>query len=124
MAVHESTHVSPSERLLLRKEAPPFRNGGAAPGEYREMTLSRELRADLLDSHAWGPILQAYSRTVRVAVALTDAQGRILGPCQNPQPVWTFVRDALPPLDGGCPFCLPPSVGCTAVADALQAREA
>ena len=52
------------------------------------------LRADLLDLAAWAPVLEAYARTVKVAVALTDCDGKVLGPCHNPQPVWEFVHSA------------------------------
>jgi len=45
--------------------------------ESASLELSPKLRADLLDLDAWGEILATYSRTMRVAVALTDAQGRV-----------------------------------------------
>ena len=56
--------------------------------------LSPKLRADLLDFDAWGEILTTYGRTMRVAVALTDPEGRVLGKCHNAQPVWTLVQEA------------------------------
>ncbi len=84
------------------------------------MELSPGLQADLLDFTAWGEILTTYGRTMRVAVALTNSQGQILGKCHNAQPVWRLVRDALPGWGAGCPFCITTSLRCTAVADALQ----
>jgi PAS domain S-box-containing protein len=82
--------------------------------------LSPELRADLLDFDAWGEILKTYGRTMRVAVALTDAQGHILGKCHNAQPVWTLIHDAAPGRGAGCPFCITTRLPCTAVAQAWQ----
>ena len=122
MAAQESTRLSENDHSLSREAS--YRHGRVAPEEPHEISLSRELRADLLDPHAWAPILEAYGRTVKVAVALTDAGGRMLGRCHNPQPAWTFVRDALPHTEDGCPFCLPPPAGCTAVATALRTRGA
>jgi PAS domain S-box-containing protein len=82
--------------------------------------LSPGLRADLLDFTAWGEILTTYGLTMKVAVALTNAQGEILGKCHNAQPVWRLVRDASPGWGAGCPFCITTRVRCTAVAEALQ----
>jgi PAS domain S-box-containing protein len=81
--------------------------------------LSQRMRAYLLDLDAWGAILTTYGRTLRVAVALTDADGHVLGKCHNAQPVWTLVHDAGKDWTG-CPFCISPSVPCTAVAEALR----
>ena len=47
--------------------------------ESASVELSPRLRADLLDFDAWGEILTTYGRTMRVAVALTDPEGRVLG---------------------------------------------
>jgi PAS domain S-box-containing protein len=88
--------------------------------ESGSIELSPELRADLLDLDAWGEILTTYGRTMRVAVALTDAQGHVLGQCHNAQPVWTLVHDAAPGWPSGCPFCITTGPPCTAVAEALQ----
>ena len=84
------------------------------------MELSPRLRADLLDFDAWGEILTTYGRTMRVAVALTDAQGHVLGKCHNAQPVWRLVHDAAHGWGAGCPFCITTRLPCTAVAEALQ----
>ena len=88
--------------------------------ERGNMEVSPTLRADLLDFKAWSEILTTYGRTMRVAVALTDSQGQLLGKCHNAQPVWRLVRDAAPGWSSGCPFCIATHVPCTAVADALQ----
>jgi PAS domain S-box-containing protein len=82
--------------------------------------LSREDRAELLDVKAWGPMLETYGRTMRVAVALTDPEGSLLGRCHNAQPMWTLVHSTVIGTQTGCPFCLCPDSPCTAVKDALR----
>jgi PAS domain S-box-containing protein len=84
--------------------------------------LSLEERAELLEVKAWGPMLETYGRTMKVAVALTDAEGNLLGRCHNAQPIWTLVHSTMVGSETGCPFCLTPSSPCTAVADALRTR--
>ena len=68
--------------------------------------------AELLDPDSWGEILSQYGRTMKLAVALTDIHGNLLGPCHNPQPVWSLARtgNASCHCDSGpaCPFCLTP----------------
>src|SRR5436309_1712388 len=88
----------------------------APPDELSGIELSPELRVELLDPESWGVVLEEYARTMRLAVALTDVDGHLIGTCLNPQPVWSLARDAKPEWGTGCPFCLPLS-GCTAVAD-------
>ena len=51
----------------------PSTCGGGLVDESGSVELSPRLRADLLDFDAWGEILTTYGRTMRVAVALTDA---------------------------------------------------
>jgi PAS domain S-box-containing protein len=92
--------------------------------ESASIELSPRVRADLLDLSAWGEILTTYGRTMRVAVALTDSKGRLLGECYNPQPLWKLVNDAAPVGGAGCPFCIMTHLPCTAVVEALQAGEA
>ena len=82
--------------------------------------LSPRLRAELLDLDAWEQILTTYGRTMRVAVALTDPEGRVLGRCHNAQPAWKLVHGATHVRGAGCPFCITTSLPCTAVAEALQ----
>jgi ligand-binding sensor protein len=81
--------------------------------------LSSNVQAELLDLDAWAGILTAYARTMKVAVALTDADGHVLGKCHNPQRVWTLVHDAAQDWVG-CPFCINKDIPCTAVREALQ----
>src|SRR5690349_18666570 len=81
-------------------------------------------RTELLDPDSWGEILGKYGRTMKVAVALTDIHGNLLGPCHNPQPVWSVARQAMTEsglTESGlaCAFCLAPDAPCNAVATAL-----
>ena len=89
-----------------------------------DVELSPALRADLLDFAAWGEILSTYGRTMKVAVALTNPQGQMLGKCHNAQPVWKMVRDASPGWGAGCPFCITADLPCTAVEEAFQTGKA
>jgi PAS domain S-box-containing protein len=95
-------------------------DGKTLKGGSGTVELSPRLRAELLDLDAWGEILTTYSRTMRVAVALTDPGGRVLGRCHNAQPAWKLVRGATHVRDVGCSFCITTSLPCTAVAEALQ----
>jgi PAS domain S-box-containing protein len=88
--------------------------------ESGEGELSATRRKDLLDFDAWGEVLKMYGRTMRVAVALTDSEGLLLGKCHNPQPVWNLVRDAASEWGTGCPFCITKRLPCTGVADAVR----
>jgi PAS domain S-box-containing protein len=88
--------------------------------QNRDTDLSDKMRADLLDVDAWGEILKMYGGTMRVAVALTDSEGLLLGKCHNPQPLWSLVRDAASDWDPGCPFCIAKRLPCVAVADAVR----
>ncbi|HXB68467.1 MAG TPA: ATP-binding protein [Candidatus Acidoferrales bacterium] len=81
--------------------------------------LSGEWRAELLDPEGWNQVLETFAGTMKMAVALTDLEGRLLGSCHNPQPVWHLARGARPAAGGACPFCLGPPGSCRAVADAL-----
>src|ERR1700726_85233 len=82
---------------IVEKHVPagvPFKTTPAEPGTVEEAALSdsdiAEWRAELLDADSWGEILGNYGRTVKLAVALTDVHGNLLGPCHNPQPVWSL----------------------------------
>jgi PAS domain S-box-containing protein len=90
-----------------------------ANSEASSEELSSNVQAELLDLDAWAGILTAYARTMKVAVALTDADGHVLGKCHNPQRVWTLVHDAAQDWVG-CPFCINKDIPCTAVREALQ----
>ena len=105
----------------LRATIPtPSSHADSPMDESGNAELSSELRADLLDLAAWGEILATYSRTMGVAVALTDSQGHVLGKCHNPQPVWMLLGGAAPLWRTGCPFCITTEPRCAAVAEALQ----
>jgi len=113
-----------SQRVDARQGLPP-----SAPvpssiigpaDDLNDVPVSAELRADLLNSDAWEGILTTYGRTMGVAVALTDHQGRVLGECQNVQPFWKRIHGSASRWGSGCPFCITTHSPCTAVADALQ----
>jgi PAS domain S-box-containing protein len=87
--------------------------------EKTSVKLSDELRAELLDPESWRNVLETYARTMKLAVALTDVEGRLLGECHNPQSIWLMAQGATREAEGGCPFCLAPPEACTAVPDAL-----
>jgi PAS domain S-box-containing protein len=88
--------------------------------EPRYPDLSREWRDELLDPEGWHKVLETFAGAMRLAVALTDPEGRLLGKCHNPQPTWRLAREARPEAAGVCPFCLAPPVFCSAVGDALR----
>jgi len=111
--VDASEYLSPATPIL-------FPSDSGLLHESANMEVSPTLRAELLDFNAWSEILTTYGRTMRVAVALTDSQGQVLGKCHNAQPVWRLVRDAACGWGSGCPFCITTHVPCTAVADALR----
>jgi PAS domain S-box-containing protein len=70
--------------------------------------------------NAWDPILEMYGRTMKLAVALTGPEGKLLGRCHNAQPIWNAIRSSMTGKQMGCPFCLNPLSPCTAVADAFR----
>ncbi len=90
-------------------------------GDLGSIELTPELTAELLDPESWGTILGLYARTMRLAVALIDANGRLVGICHNPQPIWSLARKSRPDR-AGCLFCLETSPGCGAALDALQTK--
>jgi PAS domain S-box-containing protein len=107
-------------------EHEPAATPGEQPGNIQEAALSDfdlgQWGAELLDPDSWGETLSRYGRTMKMAVALTDIHGKLLGPCHNPLPVWSLVGQAFSP-PGPCPFCLAPPTPCTAVTDALATGE-
>ena len=84
------------------------------------LELSDEWRAELLDPHTWVEVLKTYAATTKLAVALTDARGHLLGECLNPQPVWSMAHQSARESESVCPFCLAPPAPCSAVVDALR----
>src|ERR1700674_1347932 len=79
-------------------------------------------RKELLDPASWGEVLELYAHTVNVAAALVDAEGRLVGRCHNPQPIWSMAREARPEWGDGCSFCLDANGHCTAAAEAQRTR--
>ncbi len=88
--------------------------------ESRYEELSPEWRSDLLSPEGWNGVLDTYAVTMKVAVALTDSNGRLLGQCHNPQAIWQMTRGAKQDALDGCPFCLAPPESCSAVKIALR----
>ncbi|HEV3258225.1 MAG TPA: PocR ligand-binding domain-containing protein, partial [Gemmataceae bacterium] len=93
---------------------------GASPSPGVE--VSPALWGELLDPAAWQEGLEKYALAMHLAVALVDADGRLLGPCLNPRPLWELLRARQPAGAGECPFALAPVRPCTCVADALKKR--
>jgi ligand-binding sensor protein len=81
--------------------------------------LPPAIRADLLNPANWQEGLATFARATNLAVALVDAEGRLLGECLNPQPTWRLLHAKKPAAVERCPFALAPLKPCTCVADAL-----
>jgi PAS domain S-box-containing protein len=111
-------------QIGLEGQSPPVENSLSGPDsetfKSSVVKLSPEDIAQLLDANAWAQMLQTYGLTIKVAVALTDADGNLRGKCYNAQPIWTLVQSAKGGNGAGCPFCLAPPSPCTAVVDALR----
>ncbi len=88
--------------------------------DYSALALTPELRAELLDPESWARVLELYAHTMRVAVALVDTQGQLVGTCHNPQPIWSLAREARPEWGASCLFCLELDGRCAAAADAQR----
>jgi YD repeat-containing protein len=106
---------------MPRLATPQDPNGGGAAESSRAGAHVLPAGA-LLDPAAWQEGLEKYAQAMHLAVALTDAQGHSLGPCLNPQPLWSLLRVRQPAQDGECPFALACLKPCTCVADALKSR--
>mgnify|MGYP003288116254 CR=1 FL=1 len=91
--------------------------GGPPP--HSGLELSSALRSHLLDPAVWQEGLEKYARATNLAVALVDADGRLLGPCINPRPTWGLLRAQRPAGADPCPFCLMQSRPRSCIADAL-----
>jgi two-component sensor histidine kinase/ligand-binding sensor protein len=104
---------------VVRDRDEPF---AAAVDAQPVFDLTPELRAELLDPESWSGMLELYARTMKLAVALVDADERMVGVCHNPQPIWTLARNAKPVSAGSCPFCLEMIPRCTAAMDALRSK--
>ena len=108
--------------MNARVSAKPFGADSSASEEHGGLVWTPELQAELLDSESWEKALEVYARTMRVAVALVDEQGQLVGPCHNPQPIWKLARDARPEWAATCPFCLDGNGACKAAEDAREAE--
>jgi PAS domain S-box-containing protein len=114
IARKEAAHPEHGVADLITLPAPP------AEEESRYADMSAESRVELLEPTGWDKVLETFAVTMKLAVALTDKEGRMLGPCHNPQPVWRLVREAGQEADGECPFCLAPPASCSAVKEGLR----
>lgn len=85
--------------------------------------LPLAIRQALLSPESWHESLDTYACTTHLAVALADTEGRLLGPCLNPQPTWNQLHATPAAVDSGCPFALALGPPCTCVRDALRSRE-
>jgi PAS domain S-box-containing protein len=94
--------------------------GGISLGESEFVEMSPRLLAELLDLAAWREILTTFGRSMRVAVALTDCRGCVLGEFHNAQPVWTLIHEAVPVWSTGCAFCITKGPPCNALTQSLQ----
>ena len=88
--------------------------------------------AELLDPESWGEILNTFGRTMKLAVALADDKGNLIGPIHNQQPVWSLARSGAhsgtsdaPPQQTSpvCLFCLLPPSPCSALEAALTTSQ-
>lgn len=118
MTLSESIPIDVKDHPLLEQHSAI--DLGSDVNGLAEGHLSSEEQAQLLDVNAWAPMLETYGLTIKVAVALTDSEGHLLGKCHNAQPIWTFIQNTRSQKEMGCPFCLSPHLPCTAVADALR----
>ena len=106
---------------LANRDAEIFREEAKLAEEARGFVeISGEWRDELLDAEGWHKVLETFACTMKLAVALTDVEGRLLGKCHNPQPTWLLARTGRPEVEGACPFCLAPAAFCSAVRDALR----
>jgi len=87
-----------------------------------DVDLPRKLRDKLLEPAAWRASLETFARATNLAVALVDAQGRLLGECINPQPLWRALH-ANQPAPSWCPFDLAlAGARCACTAEAMSQR--
>jgi two-component sensor histidine kinase/ligand-binding sensor protein len=75
---------------------------------------------ELLDPESWANVLEVYASTVNMGVALVGPDGRLIGRCHNPKPIWSLARAARPDWGASCLFCLNAADSCTAAADAQR----
>jgi signal transduction histidine kinase len=115
--------------MPLPEQRMPEQNGNQDLGELSAQPIGFELppatRTDLLDPALWQDGLAKYARATKLAVALADTAGRLIGKYINPRPTWSLLHSETPPIsspsagDLGCPFSLARLQPCNCVADAL-----
>jgi signal transduction histidine kinase len=91
----------------------------ALPQPLHGAERCQDLRVELLVPNVWQLALEQYAKAMHLGVALTDADGHLLGDCLNSQPLWGLLRGVQPAGVEECPFHLLPRKPCTCVADAL-----
>lgn len=107
--------------------SPPEAGSGRGVGSRSagaEIELSAALSRELLDFTVWHEGLEKYALAMHLAVALADAGGRMLGPCLNPQRLWSLLRAQKPPASARCIFAVASLQPCTCVAEALSKGKA
>jgi signal transduction histidine kinase len=101
------------------------RDNGEVYARPIAVELPPAIRADLLDPDLWLDGLVKYARGTKLAVALADAAGHLIGSTINPRPAWSLLHaKTTPSSEGvaavmGCPFSLAPLPPCNCVTDAL-----
>jgi len=109
----------PGEGGLIPPISAPVPDADQPDFELHPSFELEALRAELLDPARWAEILIRYGITTRLAVALMDHNGKVLGSIHNTQPVWNLFRKGPAALRPSCPFCLSTLPACCALADAL-----
>ena len=82
--------------------------------------IPAEKLVELLDPTLWREGSEHYALATRLAVQLFDAQGKPMGECLNPQPLWSVLQ-AKRPAEAGCAFCISPK-NCTCILEACRER--
>ena len=78
-------------------------------------------RANLLDPVTWQDALMRFATATKLAVLLTDHEGRAVAECVNARPTWSMLRNKKPVRPRDCPFCIQTSESrSTCIADALK----
>jgi len=112
--------------MIARKPVPDTMEAPRPGGAVARIALSNSdfarWRGELLDPPEWAEILARFAFTMKLAVALTDVDGNMLGSCHNPQPLWILARNSTE-RGPGCSFCLAPEEPCRAVVSALAGNE-
>lgn len=94
-------------------------DSGDPSARLTQVELPPDIRDELLDPVIWQEALEAYALSTHLAVAFTNAQGRLIGNCINPHPTWSLLHANQPAEVGGCPFALLTLNPCACFAKAL-----